>query len=343
MSVRFTSVLLAGILSLAFVGCGETDTEPTPPSTTNPTCSGGKCDGDEDRINLLSSLLILDRENLEGELETFRLFGDVADDFYFDVEDGHTLKVDVWAHDGASDPTFTIQADLVYYEDGAGAFVSEEIDVSELLPYLGLRISVRGELGEQKIDQIFEFLEGSTEGVQVEEEEREVDYFAEARDVTKALIYIDEDLIAPSYSYPPSFGSFGLGGTEFWQKWEGGLNPTYSYTAGTNAGQKCMYASAIRFEAIMSDPPESMVQLLEETKWSGRFFNWNDDFSHETSFQRPRGAALWAWRTSLIKWISQTGKDGACHLPTYEKVDRAAQNCLRTGASGEGEIEGCQG
>ncbi len=166
-----------------------------------------------------------------------------------------------------------------------------------------------------------------------------VDDYAQARDVNVHAVTIGGDALP--YAYPSVDSGFGLGGTEFWQKWSGGHNPTYSYGEGTEAGRKCMLASAIRFEAIMSDPPESMVRLREETNWSGRFFNWNDDFSMSPG-QDARGAVLWAWRTGLIKWISQTGRDGTCYLPTLDIVERAASNCL-SADGGDGEIQGCQG
>lgn len=165
-----------------------------------------------------------------------------------------------------------------------------------------------------------------------------VDDYAEARDPDLLRVTIGGDAIA--YDYPSVDTGFGLGGTEFWQKWSGGHNPTYSYSEGTEAGRKCMLASAIRFETIMSDPPEAMVRLKDETNWGGRFFNWNDDYSESGS--NASRAVLWAWRTGLIKWISQTAQDGTCYLPTRDIVQRAAENCLSRGGS-DGEIEGCQG
>jgi hypothetical protein len=145
-----------------------------------------------------------------------------------------------------------------------------------------------------------------------------------------------EGTAAPtSYAYPRATG-FNLGGTEFWQKWSGGHNPTYSFSAGTDAGRLCMQASAIRFETIMAEAPAELVQLNEATNWSGSFFNWNDDYSR-ADWGDASGPRLWAWRTSLIKWISQTKKDGSCLLPTRDLVIKAATNCLARGA----EIQGC--
>ena len=98
----------------------------------------------------------------------------------------------------------------------------------------------------------------------------------------------------------------------------------------------------IRFAAIMKDAPEELVKLDADTNWSGSFFNWNDDYSNPDSYGDGSGARLWAWRTSLIKWISQTKKDGSCLLPTRELVVAAAKACLQTGAGAMGEIQGCQ-
>jgi hypothetical protein len=162
------------------------------------------------------------------------------------------------------------------------------------------------------------------------------DPFADARDVTKAHVTFPADTVAPtSYQYPRADG-FNLGGTEFWQKWSGGHNPTYSFSEGTDAGRLCMQASAIRFEEIMKDPPAELVRLRDESNWNGSFFNWNDDYS-QSEWGDASGPRLWAWRTSLIKWISQTKKDGSCLLPTRELVIAAATSCLTRGE----EIQGC--
>lgn len=167
------------------------------------------------------------------------------------------------------------------------------------------------------------------------------DIYAEARDVTKPVIKFPEGTVAPtSYDYPQAQG-FNLGGTEFWQKWSGGHNPTYSFSEGTDAGRLCMQASAIRFESIMADAPAELVQLNDATNWSGSFFNWNDDYSHESAYGDASGPRLWAWRTGLIKWISQTAKDGSCHLPTRDLVIKAARSCLERGNGAAGEIQGC--
>ena len=170
----------------------------------------------------------------------------------------------------------------------------------------------------------------------------EADIYAEARDVNKEKISFPEGTVAPTdYEYPDG-GDFELSGTEFWQKWSGGLNPTYDFGEGTDKGRLCQQAAAVRFTEMMKDPPRELVQLNADTNWDGSFYNWNDDYSGPGAYGNASGARLWAWRTGLIKWISQTAKDGSCYLPTREMVIRAATNCLSTGASGSGEIEGCR-
>lgn len=169
-----------------------------------------------------------------------------------------------------------------------------------------------------------------------------VDAYADARDVTKALVVFPANTPAPTAYEAPEGGAFYLSGTEFWQKWSGGKNPTYSFSEGTDAGRRCMQASAIRFGAIMKNPPPELVKLDADTNWGGSFYNWNDDFSGPNAYGDGTGARLWAWRTSLIKFISQTKKDGSCLLPTLDMVVRQAKACLETGAAGNGEIQGCQ-
>jgi hypothetical protein len=167
------------------------------------------------------------------------------------------------------------------------------------------------------------------------------DIFTDARDVTLRKITFAPGTPAPTdYAYPEG-GDFDLGGTEFWQKWSGGHNPTYSFEEGTDAGRLCMQASAIRFETIMREPPAELVALADSTNWDGSFFNWNDDYSNESAFGSASGPRLWAWRTYLIKWISQTGKNGECFLPTRDLVIRAATACQATAGGAMGEIQGC--
>ena len=278
-----------------------------------------------------------DAGSADAAAGAYRLVGAIAEDYRDQVGQEHVLSATITAADGDATSPEPLTVDLSY-DANELAFVSHALDAPTLAGWETLTIEVTGEIGEETIEQTFEFAAGELEGTEVLP-----DPFAPARDVDQAVIIIDPELPAPGYDYPDTDGPFGLGGTEFWQKWPGGHNPTYSYSEGTEAGRKCMTASAIRFEAIMADPPADLVELEETSNWSGRFFNWNDDFSHEDSTEQASRAVLWAWRTSLIKWISQTGDDGRCYLPTRDTVERAAANCLRKAERNDGEIQGCQG
>ena len=169
----------------------------------------------------------------------------------------------------------------------------------------------------------------------------EADPFAMAKDVTAHKVTFPEGFEVTHYDYPQVGTGFSLGGTEFWQKWAGGKNPTYSFGDGSDFGKRCMVASAKRFEAIMSSPPEALVALKADSNWSGSFFNWNDDYS-QSDWGDGSSARLWAWKTHLIKWISQTSKDGSCFLPTLEMVETVAENCMSRADSNNGEIVGCK-
>ena len=231
--------------------------------------------------------------------------GDNPEDFdYFDDDD--------WYEDDESagaDDAFNIHSDEeAGTEDATGS--TDEVDMADAGP-------------------------AEDEGV------AEVDPWAPALDVTQHKVVFDESLKAPNYEYPSTGTGFNLGGTEFWQKWSGGENPTYSFSVGTEYGRRCMLASAKRFKAIMSEPSEALKNLKLSSNWSGSFFNWNDDYSL-SDWGDGSSARLWAWRTTLIKWISQTNKDGSCYLPTLEMVEKMVVNCQSRADSNDGEIVGCK-
>lgn len=305
-----------------------------------PAC-GAKCDSPVSNVRLVKALTMSNYEFNEADsTESFRLVGEVADEFYFDVLNGDELAVTVSGFGGDATEA-VVDATLIYEEDGVGAYITDTITSAELMPREVLNVRIKGQFLNKEVDQLFAFEAGAEEGFEPETVVS-TDPWADAKNVDLPMIVIDPALETPDPYDRPVAEGFSLGGTEFWQKWQGGLNPTYSYSAGTEAGRKCMYASARRFEAVMATQPEALIKLKEETNWSGSFFNWNDDFSPENANGSARGAVLWAWRTSLVKWISQTGTDGRCYLPTLEMVESAADNCLTKGQNNDGEIQGCQ-
>jgi hypothetical protein len=164
------------------------------------------------------------------------------------------------------------------------------------------------------------------------------DIYADARNPDLAEVTIMGET-PMQYDRPDRLSEMSLDGTEFWQQWPEGHSPTFSFSEGTDQGRICMQASAIRWETIMADPPPAIEGLLHMTNWSGSWFNWNDDFTESSS--DASGARLWAWRTGLIKWISQTGRDGTCYLPTRDMVQRLADTCAARAETSSGEIQGC--
>lgn len=139
-----------------------------------------------------------------------------------------------------------------------------------------------------------------------------------------------------------------LYGVDWFQKWGGGKSADHDWSIGSEHGQRCMWASVARFEAIMKDPPPELEAFLADyTKWSGSFYNWNDDYAGksedgEPAFGDAKGARLWAWRTGLSKWISATAKDGSCYLPTRTMLVDYVKACKAHAASNDGEMQGCE-
>jgi hypothetical protein len=170
--------------------------------------------------------------------------------------------------------------------------------------------------------------------------------FAPVYDLEAAHVEFPDGLRAPE-DYPrPRIQDFRMGGSEYWQKWAGGKGPLFGYGSdqqgSTEMGRRCMAAAALRFELLLIDPPEAMVELKANSNWGGSFFNWVDDFSHEDSWGSASAGRLWAWRTGLIKFISQTATDGSCYLPTRTMMESLAQDCLETAERSDGEIQGCR-
>lgn len=146
---------------------------------------------------------------------------------------------------------------------------------------------------------------------------------------------------SPSSGYRSSAGP-SLYGVDWFQKWPGGLNADHGWDNGTEFGKRCMWAANLRFEAIMKDPPAELKAFLRSyTSWSGSFYNWVNDYSKPESSGDASEATLWAWRTSLSKWISAAAKDGSCYLPTRKMVVDYVAACKDHVASNGGQMEGC--
>lgn len=179
--------------------------------------------------------------------------------------------------------------------------------------------------------------------------------FAKIRDAVKD---VEQEHVSFSESVKAPIESAGTGaqadkvslfGVDWFQKWAGGKTADHDWSIGSEYGKRCMWASVARFEAIMKDnpPPELAAFLAEYTKWSGGFYNWNDDYGGKSEDGKPavgdaKSARLWAWRTTLTKWISATAKDGSCYLPTRSMVVKYVAACKAHAADNAGEMQGCE-
>ncbi len=230
--------------------------------------------------------------------------------------------------------------------DDAGGETTSDLAVdAAAVTFYALALPVDSGWGNDLVGD-FEFqYEAKCDGLECGEQPAEpdapVDDYAQARDVNLDTITIG----GPAIDYTrASVDGFSLGGTEFWYIDDnGGIQKTFSYARGSEDGRKCMLASAIRFEAIMADPPAAIVELRDSSRWSGSFFNWNEDQTRPARGGWPVSAGLWAWTTGLVKWISVTNLDGTCSLPTRAIVEETARACLATAESEDGEIKGCAG
>jgi hypothetical protein len=170
------------------------------------------------------------------------------------------------------------------------------------------------------------------------------------KDVDEEHVVFAEDLAAPSESPAAGVRADGvsLSGVDWYQKWAGGKTADHEWSIGSAYGQRCLWASVARFEAIMKDPPPELAAFVAEyTKWGGGFESRNDDYGGKGPGGQPaygdaRGARLWAWRTGQSKWISATAKDGSCYLPTREMLVAFVSACEEHIASNGGEMQGCE-
>ncbi len=173
--------------------------------------------------------------------------------------------------------------------------------------------------------------------------------YAQACDIHTVSIWIDPATPRPANGQLfPGVKDWNMNGWEWFQKWPTGFKDPDAYDAlfdenlASDMGLKCSVASALRFAAVMHNAPADLVPLLNAATWEGRFFNWNDDYSHPTHYLVNTQAGLWAWASHLIKWMSVTFDDGTCHLPTIEMLEAALKDCLATANSSGGNITGCQ-
>ena len=161
-----------------------------------------------------------------------------------------------------------------------------------------------------------------------------------AYEVNRQWISVEDLPPADFYTFPNT-ETYSMNGIEHWQQWPNGLLPSYEFDEGTDAARRCMQASALRFIAIMDNPPEDLGKLLQLSSWEGGFNNRVDDFSMaEEKIQNQSG--VWAWRSGQVKWMSQVNQNGGCYLPTWDTVAQFSRDCLAQVEVSGGDIEGCE-
>lgn len=96
-----------------------------------------------------------------------------------------------------------------------------------------------------------------------------------------------------------------------------------SYESASESAQRCVAASAYRFEAIFGDArAKQALDMYREatTGWSGEIVNASEARDDATTGALEQdGAALW--------WRSQIAPDLSCYLPTYAMVMEFLQRC----------------
>ena len=96
--------------------------------------------------------------------------------------------------------------------------------------------------------------QGEDNLTQGERDERNMKRIREAvKDVEQEKVTFGVRTKAPSMSAGSGHSSehASLYGVDWFQKWSGGVNADHDWSKGTEFGKRCMWASTLRFEAIM--------------------------------------------------------------------------------------------
>ena len=144
-------------------------------------------------------------------------------------------------------------------------------------------------------------------------------------------------------------GKYQIGNFEYWPYKH--PNPYPSYTiCGFDGEQECGWngpakgmppeparqcmaeARAVLVDILTNDVPPELDEL--RTKHGVfKFWNWNNDMTDAPAGRTPTSRGLWLYDGSrgdggLVKWISETERDGRCHLPTRDDLVRFAKACV---------------
>lgn len=138
-----------------------------------------------------------------------------------------------------------------------------------------------------------------------------------------------------------SINGFSLGGYEYWPfKEEQPIYPDkvkWGYESGSAPAKKCMAAAKTALIEILKDPPAELLELKAKTGISS-FFQWNNDYTDAASnaMQSSGMRVLWLYNGRLMKWISETNKNGTCLIPERKDLRALARDCLKNLAANSG-------
>lgn len=143
-----------------------------------------------------------------------------------------------------------------------------------------------------------------------------------------------------------SINGFSLGGYEYWPfKEEQPIYPSkvkWGYESGSAPAKKCMAAAKTALIEILKDPPAELLELKRKTGISS-FFQWNNDYTDApaNAMQSSGMRVLWLYNGRLMKWISETNKNGTCLIPERKDLRALARDCLKNLAANPGETLYC--
>lgn len=136
----------------------------------------------------------------------------------------------------------------------------------------------------------------------------------------------------------PAPNGFYFSGQEYWPYKE--PQPLYpdkilwGYESGSEPAKKCMAAAQNELLKILNDPPKELLELRDKTGINS-FFAWNNDYTGASANGMGSIHHLWLYQGRLIKWISETNRNGKCLLPERKDLRALARNCLRNYVEGQ--------
>ncbi len=144
-------------------------------------------------------------------------------------------------------------------------------------------------------------------------------------------------------------GKYQIGNFEYWPYKHPSPYPNYTI-CGYNGEQECGWNGAAKgpppdaARACMAEARAVLVDILTSSAPAEldalrtkhgvfKFWNWNNDLTDAPAGRVPSSRGLWLYDGTrgdggLIKWISETERDGTCHLPTRDDLVTFAKACI---------------